>query len=106
MVRGMGGIDSPNYQIFKQKTMDALIHLRNYRHLILNILLLMIDSGISDLKTSDYESTLNQFNERFLPSMSNTAARERYGEYIDDSVNAAFAEMMEYMHRIAVWFKY
>jgi hypothetical protein len=66
----------------------------------------MIDSGISDLTTQDMESTLTQFNDRFLPGMSNTAARVRYGELIDESVNAAFAEVMEYMHRIAVWAKY
>lgn len=106
MVKGMGGLGSEGYKIFKQKTMDALLHLRNYRHLILNILLLMIDSGISDLTCLDYESTLTQFNERFLPDLSNTAARERYSDMIDESVNAAFAEAMEYMHRIAVWFKY
>ena len=31
MVKGMGGIDSKGYAEFKQKTIDAIIHLRNYR---------------------------------------------------------------------------
>ena len=106
MVKGMGGIDSKGYAEFKQKTIDAIIHLRNYRQLILNILLLMTNAGMADLTEVEAERTLGQLNDRFLPNMRPAQAREKFAELIDDSVNASFAEYMEYAHRVAVWFKY
>jgi len=44
MVLGMGGQKSDGYEEFKAKTIDAFLYLRNFRHYIMNILILMVDS--------------------------------------------------------------
>jgi phosphatidylinositol 3-kinase len=62
MVLGMGGLKSPNFEIFKSKTIDAFLYLRNYRLLILNILMLMIDASVPDLPVNDYQSILSKLN--------------------------------------------
>ena len=40
----MGGQKSDGYEEFKAKTIDAFLYLRNFRHYIMNILILMVDS--------------------------------------------------------------
>ncbi len=54
MVLGMGGLDSNGYQIFKDKTIDAFLYLRNSRNYIMNILLLMVNASIQDLPSESY----------------------------------------------------
>jgi phosphatidylinositol 3-kinase len=54
MVRGMGGQHSKEYEVFKQKTIDAFLYLRNYRQLFLNILLMMVNASIPDLPFAQY----------------------------------------------------
>jgi hypothetical protein len=45
-------------------------------------------------------------NDRFLPELDDSAARARFMDIIDESVNAMFAEVMEVAHRVAVAIKY
>jgi hypothetical protein len=45
-------------------------------------------------------------NDRFLPELDDGAARSRFMDIIDESVNAMFAEVMEVAHRVAVAIKY
>jgi len=107
MVLGMGGLGSKGYEIFKDKTIDAFLYLRNSRNYILNILVMMVDASINDLPRETYQEILSKMNDRFLPGCSNEEARARFANIIDESVNAFFAEhIMETMHRVAVWFKY
>ena len=54
MVLGMGGLGSKGYQIFKDKTIDAFLYLRNSRNYIMNILLLMVNASIQDLPSESY----------------------------------------------------
>lgn len=49
MVLGFGGQRSAGYEEFQSKTVDAFLFLRNYRHLILNMMMLMIDASIPNL---------------------------------------------------------
>jgi len=84
----MGGLKSHNYEVFKSKTIDAFLYLRNYRHYILNILMMMVDASVPDLPVNDYQNILSKMNQRFLPDLSNEAARARFTEIIDESVNA------------------
>ena len=55
MVQGLGGMDSPTYKEFVQKTIDAFLYLRNYRNTILNLFVLMIDSSLDNLPVADYD---------------------------------------------------
>lgn len=54
MVLGMGGQHSKGYEIFKNKTIDAFLYLRNSRNYILNILVMMVDASINDLPRESY----------------------------------------------------
>ena len=54
MVLGFGGLKSAGYDEFKSKTVDAFIFLRKYRHLILNMMMLMIDAQIPNLPVARY----------------------------------------------------
>lgn len=105
MVQGMGGMKSSNFERFRSMTIDAFLYLRNYRHFILNILVMMVDASIPDLPLNDFQSVMSKMNQRFLPDLSNEEARARFTEIIDESVNAQFAEFMEVGHRVAVFMK-
>lgn len=54
MLTGIGATNSENFKIFKQKTIDAFLFLRNYRNLMLNTLFLMVDARIPDLPIDNY----------------------------------------------------
>ena len=105
MVEGLGGLGSTGYREFVSKTIDAFLYLRNYRNLIMNLMTLMIDSSIENLPKLEANKLLTQMNERFLPHLSNEQARKQFEKIIYDSVNASFAEAMEYAHRFAGMFK-
>jgi hypothetical protein len=49
MIKPMGGIGSPNYIKFEKKFVESFLILRNKISYILNLMLLMINSGIGDL---------------------------------------------------------
>jgi phosphatidylinositol 3-kinase len=75
MVKGMGGLNTDGYMVFKQKAIDAILYLRKYRLLTLNLILLMVHAGLDNLPERDFEKVLTDMNGRFLPKLSNTAAR-------------------------------
>lgn len=50
MVMPMGGIGSPNYTKFEKKFVESFLILRNKVTFILNLIHLMVNSGISDLQ--------------------------------------------------------
>jgi phosphatidylinositol 3-kinase len=105
MVKGMGGQNSPGYTTFKQKSIDAILYLRKFRLLTLNLILLMVHAGLDNLPEREFEAILTSMNKRFLPNMSNTAARQKCASIIDDCVDASFASTQEWVHRMAVWLK-
>jgi len=78
MVQGMGGLKSDSFKEFRNKTIDAFLHLRKYRIYILNLFTMMIDASIPDLPADDYKNVLNKMNERFLPNLNNEEAKERF----------------------------
>lgn len=49
MVAAMGGPDSEGYELFERKCWECFKHLRARKDYILNLMHLMISSGISDL---------------------------------------------------------
>ena len=103
MVKGMGGQKSAKYEEFVSKTIDAFLFLRRYRIRIMNLMALMVDSGIDNLQPFEAEKILNQMNDRFLPGLSNEQARPVFKKMIHESVNAAFAELLEVAHKMAIF---
>ncbi len=67
---------------------------------------MMVDANIANLPADQCRPILDQLNDRFLPELDDGAARSRFMEIIDESVNAMFAEVMEVVHQVAVAIKY
>ena len=105
MVLGFGGLKSAGYDEFKSKTVDAFIFLRKYRHLILNMMMLMIDAQIPNLPVARYKEILSKMNDRFLPDCSNEEARRKFADIIQESVEASVVELYEKIHVIMGNFK-
>lgn len=107
MVMGFGedGIKSAGYKEFRDKTIDAFLCLRNSKHLILNMMMLMIDASIPNLPFADYQRILSKMNERFLPDCEPEEARRRFTEIIQESVEASMAEVYEWFHVVVGRFK-
>ena len=104
--QGLGGMDSPTYNEFVQKTIDAFLYLRNYRNTIINLFVLMIDSSLDNLPVAEYNQILSKLNERFLPDLTNEQARKRFEMIIQDSVNSTGDEWIELVNRFSVWLRY
>lgn len=101
MVDGMGGSDSPGYTSFKSKCCQAYKLLRRHAKLIINLLYLMVDSGIKDL-SGDPQFALLKVEQKFQPTMDDEQAEEHFLSLIEESVNALMPVMMERLHRVAV----
>ena len=60
MVLGLGGLNSPGYQRFVDITIDAFLHLRKHRNLIMNLMTLMIDSASNTYQRERLRSALQE----------------------------------------------
>ncbi len=69
--------------------------LRQHRHYLLNVITMMVDAQIPDLKSKQCREILDKINEKFLPDLEDSAANARLSEIIDESVNAIFPEIGE-----------
>jgi len=66
----------------------------------------MADSAIPNLKIEEVRKVLDEYNDRFMPSLSDKDAGEQFNTIIDESVNALYVEMLEIAHQAAVKVKY
>ena len=100
MVEGMGGPESEHYAKFKTYCCQAYNWLRKSASLILNLLNLMIDSGIEAL-ANDPITTLAKIQERFRLDLTDEQAEQFFLGLINDSVTSLFPVLMEYIHKVA-----
>lgn len=106
MVLAMGGNDSPTYDEFCRKCVDAFMYLRKHCKLIVNLFYLMLHSGIKDLEDKgDGTSKIMKLYERFMPDKDEQDAERGFLQLIHGSVNAYFPNMMELLHDWALYFK-
>merc|ERR1719188_2884908 len=99
MVEGMGGFSSPGYQSFKSKCCQAYKILRRNSKLIINLLYLMIDSGIKDL-SGDPQFAILKVEQKFQAMMDDEQSEEHFLSLIDQSVNAFLPAVFEVAHRL------
>ena len=102
IISGFGGRGSEGFKVFRNKTIDAFLYLRNYRHLMINIMLLMVDAGIGDLPKENYKKILTAMNERFLPNLSNEEARTEFTRIIDLCIQNIHDDIIQYFHYFSV----
>lgn len=60
MVEPLGGIGSTNYQKFEKKLIESYLYLRNKSQYILNLIYLMIDSGLKDLPLVTHQRLMTE----------------------------------------------
>jgi len=77
MVMGMGGFKSEGYKLFEQKCWECFSYLRDRKSYILNLMHLMINSGIGDLPYSTHKKVLNELYERFMPYITSNEEAEK-----------------------------
>ena len=102
MVDVMGGKNSPRFEEFKQKCVNAYWVLRDNARVIVNMFYLMIDSGIPEL--NDIEN-LYKLHEKFVPGLSNDEASTSFLTNLEESINALMPVLMEKFHAWAQYWK-
>lgn len=89
MMLAMGGIYSNNYSDFRRYVVLAFQELRRHPSLILNLLSLMVDSGIPHLS----KDSVNKVKEKFRLDLNNDDADKFILKLIDTSMNALFPKV-------------
>ena len=80
---------------------EAFNILRAESNLILNLLMLMVDANIHDLKGDD----VLKVTEKFRLDLSAEEAAQFFQELINDSVSALFPQITETIHRWAQYWR-
>ena len=81
---------------------EAFNILRASSNLILNLLLLMTDANIPDIKG---EADVLKVTEKFRLDLTDEEAARFFQELINDSVSALFPQMVETIHRWAQYWR-
>lgn len=104
MVEAMGGATSHHYEDFRRYSTLAFNILRQHASLILNLLSLMQDANIPDLST-DVDKKLMMVQEKFRLDLEDDEAGAYILSLIDQSVSALFPQVMERIHKWALYWK-
>ena len=80
--------------------------LRRHATLIVNLLYLMADSGIQDLGTGEHcTHVIQKVQEKFRMDLNDEQAEVFFLHLIDDSVSALFPQLVEKIHKFALYWK-
>jgi len=102
MVEAMGGADSKLYDRFRLSCCEAFNILRASSSLLLNLLMLMVDANIKDIKG---EHDVLKVTEKFRLDLNNEEAARHFQELINDSVSALFPQLTETIHKWAQYWR-
>lgn len=78
--------------------------LRKNSNLILNLFMLMLDSGVTDLR-GDGEKILLKVQDKFRLDLNDEEAEHFFVQLISESVSALFPQMMERIHGWALYWR-
>ena len=105
MVEAMGGADSALYVKFRLLCSEAFNILRRpaASNTILNLLLLMADADVQDLKGGEHrvDEVLKLVTDRFRLDLTSEEASRFFHELINSSVSAIFPQIVEKIHSLA-----
>lgn len=102
MVEAMGGADSKDYIKFRLLCCEAFNILRASSNLILNLLMLMVDAGVADLRG---EADVKKVTEKLRLELSNEEASAYFENLIDSSTSALFPQVVERLHQLAQYWR-
>eukprot|EP00048_Salpingoeca_helianthica_P007877 m.115717 g.115717 ORF g.115717 m.115717 type:complete len:643 (+) comp14452_c18_seq2:335-2263(+) len=104
MVEGMGGEASDEMRRFRSHCYSAYLILRKHAGLIVNLFALMIDSNVQDIAL-DPDKTAGKVSEKLRLDLSDELAVQSFGNLIDESVSALFAQLVEKVHKWAQYWR-
>src|SRR5690606_32370847 len=90
MVDGMGGLNHQNYMKFRQFCFTAYTTLRKSANLILNLVGLMVESEVPDIK-AEPDKAVGKVMERFRLELSEEEAVRYFGRVLEESYGSISA---------------
>lgn len=104
MVEAMGGLNSKNYQEFKNYCFVAFGSLRKNALWIINLLNLMSDANIPDI-AMEPDKVGQKIMDKFRFDLNEEEALLFFGSMISESVNALFPQVLETIHKWAQYWR-
>ncbi|KAI0319647.1 atypical/PIKK/PI3K protein kinase [Amylostereum chailletii] len=95
MIDGMGGAQSVHYARFKNYCFTGFTVLRKSANLILNLVTLMVDANIQDIKDRNVHE---QIRDKFLLEMSEEEAIKHFETLLNE--NSYFTKVVDAIHNI------
>ncbi|KAF8647050.1 hypothetical protein AX16_006887 [Volvariella volvacea WC 439] len=100
MVDGMGGAQSPHYARFKNFCFTAFTILRKSANLILNLVALMVDANIPDIKHRDVHE---QIQEKFRLDLTEEEAIKHFEVLLNET--SYFTVVLDRIHDLAQYWR-
>ncbi|KAJ8508903.1 hypothetical protein ONZ45_g8861 [Pleurotus djamor] len=100
MVDGMGGAQSPHYARFKNFCFTAFTILRKSANLILNLVALMVDANIPDIKHRDVHE---QIQEKFRLDLTEEEAMEHFEALLNET--SYLTVVLDRIHDLAQYWR-
>lgn len=100
MVDGMGGVQSTHYSRFKSYSFTAFTILRKSANLILNLVSLMVDANIPDIKHRDVHGELQQ---KFLLNLTEEEAIKEFEKLLNET--PYFTVVLDRLHDFAQYWR-
>ena len=104
MAEGMGGQGSENWARFREYSFTAFAALRKQSGLVINLLGLMVDANIPDIR-AEPERVVERIMDRFMLSLSEEEAMRGFERIIEESVGAIFPVVIDRLHGIVQAFR-
>ena len=101
MIEPMGGIDSKDYLKFEQKCCEAYNELRNQSDYLMNLIFLMINTGMPDLPVEQHQRIMTDLYERFMPGKTTQECEVELRSILRNCINHFGAEQLEKFHDMA-----
>lgn len=102
MVEGMGGTASVHYERFKKLCFIAFACLRKNANLILNLISLMVDANISDIRAEPDKVVLH-VQEKFMLDVSEERAIAHFEGLLNET--RYISSMFDRLHNMAQYFR-
>ena len=102
MVDAMGGTTSVYYMRFKKLSRTAFACLRKNANLILNLLSLMVDANIHDIRAEPDKAVL-KVQEKFMLDVSEEQALEQFEALLNET--SYLSTMFDRLHNMAQYFR-
>lgn len=102
MVDAMGGTTSPHYLRFKSLCYTAFIGLRKNANLIINLVSLMIDANIPDIKLEP-DKAVSKVQEKFRLDLSEEDAIKHFEGLLNET--SAWTTVLDRIHAAAQYWR-